>query len=636
MKRLFLLASLIAVLSVSVNAGERNYITGVMGYDQIRECLVQNQEWVPYPAYADRAGWDALMGGNKAAVIAAGEQYLDYEWKVVTMSSYLEYERSGNRTVMEAPYDSNNRAIACLFAAELAEGSGRFISQIIDGVIHTCEMTSWALSAHIASLGPDHRPLPWKGDATLELRQGDVSQMFAWIYYYLHEEFDKIHPEISRRLKAELVGRELDPYLCETEYWWMGFDPNYVLNNWCPWCNANALLCFMLVEDDPGRYARGVWKSMWSVDQYLNRIQGDGGIEEGPSYWGHSAGQTYEYLYALYLATGSKINLFDNEQIRGMGEYIVNSYVGDGWVVNFADASARGGADDLSLIYRYGKAMDSKRMMGYAAQMQKVAHTAPRPDWNVFGFLDALSAYDELCNAPGDYETADYVWYPETQFHYAKGENGFFLAAKGGYNDESHNHNDVGNFMLYLDNRPVIIDVGVGTYTAKTFSPQRYEIWSMQSNYHNVPVINGAAQVNGAEYRASDTKSTRTSFSANIAGAYPAEAAVRNWTRSYSLTGQTVTVADNFELLEAKTANEVNFMIWGDVDASRPGTVRIVTGSRTVVMKYDAKTFTANVETITLDDNRLSSVWGPEIKRLTLTAGKLQKSGSYKYVFSAE
>lgn len=416
----------------------------------------------------------------------------------------------------------------------------------------------------------------------------------------------------------------------------MGFDPSYVLNNWCPWCNANALLCFMLVEDDLGRYARGVWKSMWSVDQYLNRIQGDGGIEEGPSYWGHSAGQTYEYLYALYLATGGKINLFDNEQIRGMGEYIVNSYVGSGWVVNFADASARGGADDLSLIYRYGKAMGSASMMGYAAQMQKERHTAPQPDWNVFGFLDALSVHDEFCNAPGGYEARDYVWYPETEFHYAKGENGLFLAAKGGYNDESHNHNDVGNFILYLDSRPVIVDVGVGTYTAKTFSAQRYEIWSMQSNYHNLPLINGVAQVSGEEYRAADSKSTRTAFSTNIAGAYPAEAAVRNWTRSYSLKGQTVTVADSFELLEAREANQVNFMIWGDVDASRPGVVRIGTGSRTVVLKYDAKALTASVETIALDDGRFTSVWGPDVKRLTLTATRLQKAGSYRYLISVE
>ena len=38
---------------------------------------------------------------------------------------------------------------------------------------------------------------------------------------------------------------------------------------------------------------------------------------------------------------------------------------------------------------------------------------------------------------------------------------------------------------------PVIIDAGVGTYTRQTFSSERYTIWTMQSNYHNLPMING-------------------------------------------------------------------------------------------------------------------------------------------------
>ena len=38
-----------------------------------------------------------------------------------------------------------------------------------------------------------------------------------------------------------------------------------------------------------------------------------------------------------------------------------------------------------------------------------------------------------------------------------------FVAAKGGFNNESHNHNDVGTFSLYVNTIPVIIDAGVGT-----------------------------------------------------------------------------------------------------------------------------------------------------------------------------
>lgn len=633
MKRTVLLAlSLVLAGSIAASAAAgRDHITGGFGMDQLKECLVENQAWVPFPAYSDRAGWDALMGSNRESIIAGGEKYLDYEWKVIRMSTYMEYAKSGDRYVNEVPYDDNNNAIARLFAAELAEGRGRFIPQIVDGVMHTCEMTSWAISAHVASFSPDGRPLPKQGDTTLELVQGNVSQMLSWIYYFLHEEFDRMDPEISRRLKSELVRRELDPYLTETSYWWMGFDPDHMLNNWNPWCNTNALVCFMLIEDDLERLTRGVWKSMWSVDQYLNRIQGDGGIEEGPSYWGHSAGMVYEYARVIHLATGGAVNLFGIDQIRGMGEYIVNSYVGDGWVVNFADASARGGADDSNLIYRFGKATGSAMMMGYAAEIRAAHPGRPSPGSNVLAFLESLSVYDEFSSAAAGYEARDYVWYPQTQFHYVRGARGLFLAAKAGYNDESHNHNDVGSFCLYADNLPVFIDAGVGTYTAKTFSAQRYDIWTMQTDYHNLPLINGVPQRNGREYRAGDVYSSSSCFRADIAGAYPEEAAVRSWVRSYSLKGGTLSISDSFDLVEAKAPNQVNFLAWGEVDASVPGVVTLSVQGRNLILKYDSSAFTAEKETISVDDPRLSAVWGPQICRIRLTARKLQRKGSYRF-----
>ena len=74
---------------------------------------------------------------------------------------------------------------------------------------------------------------------------------------------------------------------------------------------------------------------------------------------------------------------------------------------------------------------------------------------------------------------------------------GLYIAAKGGNNAENHNHNDVGNFIIYCDGKPVIIDVGVETYIQKTFSKDRYDIWTMQSQYHNLPTINGVQQKNG-------------------------------------------------------------------------------------------------------------------------------------------
>ena len=98
----------------------------------------------------------------------------------------------------------------------------------------------------------------------------------------------------------------------------------------------------------------------------------------------------------------------------------------------------------------------------------------------------------------------DVTWYPETQFCYMKNASDWFFAAKGGHNNESHNHNDIGTFILYKGSVPIFADAGVGTYTKSTFDHNRYTIWSMQSSWHNLPAINGKPQKNGAHYKASD------------------------------------------------------------------------------------------------------------------------------------
>ena len=71
----------------------------------------------------------------------------------------------------------------------------------------------------------------------------------------------------------------------------------------------------------------------------------------------------------------------------------------------------------------------------------------------------------------------------------AGSSKGLYLSAKGGHNGESHNHNDVGSFLVYCDGKPVVVDIGLGVYEKNTFNERRYEILQMQSLYHNLPAI---------------------------------------------------------------------------------------------------------------------------------------------------
>lgn len=613
---------------------ERNLLQNSVTKEQLKEALVMNGAWVPYPAYSDRESWNSLLNDeDRQTLIKAGEKMLDYKWQVIRATDYLEYERSGERNIMQNPYEANRKAINVLMMAELAEGKGRFIDQLINGVFFSCEMTSWVLSAHLPRQSTKRSMPDWR-EQIIDLGSGNYGSMLAWVYYFFHDTFDKADPVISLRLRHELQERILDPYMENDREWWMAFywKPGEIINNWNPWCNSNVLQCYLLLEEDPDKLTDAVWRTMQSVDKFINFVKSDGACEEGTSYWGHAAGKMYDYLQILSDGTNGKVSLFNNPMIRRMGEYISRSYVGDGWVVNFADASAKGGGD-APLIYRYGRAVGSEEMMQFAAYLLKGKRPTIPLGNDAFRTLQCVLLNKELEQTKPAHNVPACTWYPETEFCYLTNNSGWFLATKGGFNNESHNHNDAGTFSLYINNTPILIDAGVGTYTRQTFSSERYSIWTMQSNYHNLPMINGVPQRFGQEYKATNVvcKEKQRFFSADISTAYPEEAAVNSWIRSYKLENKRLVITDKFSLKETKAANQVNFLVWGDIDISKAGKVSIKVGNEHATLEYPAN-FKATLETIELPDTRLSNVWGKQIYRIVLIDTQKKLEGSYKFI----
>ncbi len=634
----FVLCNLLSVLQA--NAYEpRDLLQKKAGLQHVKGNLLSKDQWIKYPVYTNRAAWDALTGSLKQELIRKGEQFLSHEWKVIKATDYLEYERSGSRVAMENPFGSNNTALSNLLLAELAEGKGRFMDQIINGVWQACEMSSWVLSAHLGAQ-KSKRALPDFNEQIIDLTSGDLGSFLSWTWYFFHDEWDKINPIISSRLRHEIQQRILEPYMARSDYWWQAFNykPGMLVNNWNPWCNFNVLTCFLLMEEDADKLAAAVHRSMISVDRFINYTNEDGACEEGPSYWGHAAGKLYDYLQLLSYATNGRISIFNEPMIKNMGEYIARSYVGNGWVINFADASAKGGGEP-GVIYRYGKAVGSSDMQQFAAYLvsSRQGNNEINAGRDFFRTIENLSVYNELMQAKPALPSSVYSWYPQTQFCYMKNKQGFFFAAKGGYNNESHNHNDVGTFSLYVDSMPVFIDVGVGTYTRQTFSSERYSIWTMQSNYHNLPMINGMPQQFGAQYRAKEVlfDAKKSSLTMDISSAYNKEAAVKNWKRTYTLSPtEGLVIEDAFQLTALKAANQINFMVWAKPDISRAGIVLLEKDGRRIRMSYDAALFDANIEIIPQTDPRLSKVWGSELYRLSLTAKKQVLKGRYKFTIN--
>lgn len=624
-------------VATSITAqAKRNLLAGKFNVNDLKTALAYDSSWAPYPSYYDRAKWDNIAPAYKAQLIAKGEEALKYKWQVVPAMAYIEYTRSGNRAVMQDVYGQNVGALQSLVLAELAEGKGRFMDQMVNGVWTLCEMTTWALSAHLPAQKAG-AGLPDVSDPIIDLGVGNTSLLMAWTHYYFKREFDKINPLIAKRISYEINRQVLQPYYTRDDFWWMAFKNDSFVNNWNVWVNYNVLNCILLIETDPQKKLDGVYKTMRSVDKFINYYKDDGACEEGPAYWSEAGAMMYLYLDILQRATKGKVDQFNEPIVKNIGAYIYKAYINKDYYINFADASARLRPEG-GLIYNYGKAVKDTMMMGFGsmlAQQQGWKDRLPNAsiDIAVADIFDAKEILEYPSRAPfiGDF------FMEGTQIMAAREfpgtVNGFYLAAKAGHNAESHNHNDVGTCIVFYNGNPLLIDIGSETYTRQTFSKERYTRWAMRSAYHNVPLINNVEQHEGAAYKASSVnfKSTKTavSFSADIAATYPADAGVKKWVRGYELQrGKGLVIKDTYELLKNEGTSELHYMTCDKVEKVKDGVLQFTLPDGMVDMIYDAAAVTPVIEAITITDNRLLNSWPKEIYRIILKLNNKSLSGS--------
>mgnify|MGYP000864739432 CR=1 FL=1 len=624
--------------AAQIKPKERNILAREAIAVNLPEVMIRDNSWITFPGYRDRIFWESLPPGIRREYISKAEEYLNYDWPVVKATDYLEFIRSGDRR--QQVYSACSDALVSLVMGELAEGKGRFLDQIINGVWYYCEQTWWGWSAHLyfqkASYG-----LPDVNEPTVDLGVGEVTNNLSFTYYLFKDEFDKVHPLISQRLKQEIFRKALDPYFERNDFGYMGFRGGRP-NNWNPWVNYNMLTSYLLMETDPERKIARVQKILNSIDKFLNGYSDDGGCDEGPSYWGAAGALLYESLELMEKITGGRFNVFDEPLIRNIGKYFYKVNIHAPYFINFADADATTGGNP-SIVYRYGKAINDPVMWkfgAYLARLEKWGEHAPAGKIGVR--IRNLMLLEELKNAEAEEALVADFWFPETEIAGGRDSEGsfrgFFFGAKGGFNNESHNHNDVGSFVLYFDGKPFFIDIGREEYTAKTFSSQRYEIWTMQSGWHNLPVINGMEQKEGNAFLARQTSfradREKITFSADIATAYLPEAKVRMWTRTYTLNrSKSFTINEKYELSEIVpgTFTSSNFITPCKVTLPKPGLIRFEGDGFTLFMTYNTGSVRPEIEFREVTDRGLKRYWPGGVTRIKMiyTNPGLKDSNSF-------
>jgi len=613
-----------STLSAELKPKERNILASEAKTIGLAKVLVTDNSWIKLPDYKNRLFWQSLPAGIRQQYITKAEYYLKYDWPVVKATDYLEFIRSGDRR--QDVYAACSDALNSLVMGELTEGKGRFMDQIVNAVWYFSEQTWWGWSAH---LGPQKAGagLPDINEPFVDLGVGEIASDLSWTWYLFHEEFNKIHPLISVRLKQEIMNKALIPYFTRNDFWYMGFTGGRP-NNWNPWINYNMLNCFLLIESDPLKKVAEVEKIINSLDKFLNGYSDDGGCDEGPSYWGAAGALLYESLEVLKDATGGTFDVFNDPLIMNIGKYFYKVNIHAPYFINFADADATT-MGDPSAVYRYGKAINDQIMMQFGAYLGKLAGFGDhRPDGKICDQIKSLTLLDEIKNAPAKEALVSDFWLPDTEVGGARDKEGsitgFFFGVKGGFNDESHNHNDIGSCVMYYDGKPCLIDLGREEYNAKTFSPRRYEIWTMQSGFHNLPVINGTDQKEGKNFKSRNSSfsanSKTVTFSTDIAGAYTDDGMVKNWIRTYTLNrGRSFVISDKFELSgRNKSVTSSNIITYCKVSEVKPGYLRFTGDGFTLDMKYNTKMVTPRIEFINVSDRTLKRYWPDGVTRVSL------------------
>ncbi|MET3598476.1 heparinase II/III domain-containing protein [Martelella mangrovi] len=570
-------------------------------------------QFAPAWPYADRDKWSSLPQ-DYAARLTKSAETCAAEWPALTASGYRAFSLSGDRIGYETPYMRRRRMLNALALGECVTGDGRYLDRIIDGAMLIAEESGWQLPAHNVYIRDAKAlPLPDPRRPVVDLFAAETGAQLAVLAALFETELDAVTPMIVARLDHEISHRIIRPYL-EEHFWWMGRGDE-PMNNWTAWCTQNVMLAAFARPFDQKTRRSVVEKAAASLDFFLKDYGEDGACEEGVLYYRHAGLCLFNALNILAtVAPDAFAPLWQAQKIRNIAEFIPHMHVAGDRYFNFADSSARAGFCGAR-EYLFGKAVGSTLLTDFAAADWKESPAPDEPEEiNLFYRLQGAMTAGDLAAHTAPRPTASDRFFPSIGLMTAR-DNRFALAVKAGDNGDSHNHNDTGSFTLYRDGKPFLIDVGVENYTAKTFSPRRYEIWTMQSAFHNLPSFDGIMQQDGEAFAASDVavslEDDRACISMDIAGAYPGEAGVRRYHRAVALTkGKGIEITDTYRG-DRKATLSLMVVERPEATAERItlpglGEIAVEGGGRPLV------------EAIAITDQRLRAAWPDTLYRILI------------------
>ena len=595
---------------------------------------------ISVPAAGSKA-WHGAELNLPAAVVRQAQEERGTPWPQPLVSHYARYFRDGNRTAYEGLVAARQQRLTRAVAMALASDPGRqggdgdeaeaWLDEVVDGAFLLCEQSSWSWAAHDDVFRRTCCVVPDLATPYLDLGAGEVAAQLAWLDHVLGRQLDDRAPGLRRRIRQEVTGRVIRPFLDRLDWHWLGLDGD--VHNWNPWIHSNLIAAALLLVDDPATQAQAVARCIEGLDRFLASLPADGAIDEGFAYWWNGAGRALEGLALLEQATGGVLN-GGLPVVRELVAFPHRMHIGGAWFFNVADGPARAAAAlPWDMLHRWAVRLDDPEAAAHAAAMST---GAPDPAAGLGRVLHTMLERPDLASDAPPLVAATYL--PSVQIMVARETGGtvegLLLAAKGGHNGEHHNHRDVGSVVVAVDGVPLLVDAGQPTYTAQTFGPDRYGIRAMQSNWHSVPAPFGLEQGTGRDFAAAVLNAPapeRPQLELALGAAYGFEP--RAWIRAAELhrAPGRITIADRWDLpapAAGETADvDITFLTAGTLILGPEGTATVRPDGipavdaadatpRGAALRWDPAAVVVLVDEWQLDDPLLADAWGPRLTRL--------------------
>lgn len=349
-------------------------------------------------------------------------------------------------------------------------------------------------------------------------------------------------------------------------------------------------------------------KALRILDAFIDPYAEDGGCNEGPHYWSEASGGLLDIFEILEDLTGGCPEIFETPLVYNMFDYIRKVHMTGNYFTTFADAAPELYKDGLPYVLRMAKKTKNAQLYDFAAQMTSTLQFPYASRGHNY------RTFKNLCTelpAQTTYTPAEFDCLPNLQLAvWRKGS--FCFAVKGGHNGESHNHNDVGNCIIFCGSKPIFIDIGAPTYTKDLFSAKRYEVFPTASEYHNLPIVSGHTQKVGADFFADSFTADASGASVEYTSAY-GDASVKYCAREIKATENGILL---HEKIDADGKIQLQYYM-----ASQPKTLDGATlaleGAK-IILPADVR---YSIEAVPLTDEKIMQNWHTDtLYKLVLTS----------------